>query len=86
MVQLPGAVLLYGCFVVAGAAATAVWSLVQAFLDRGPVRSRTGRRSRGSARAHVTRAVTASAVALLVAAVPSLLGHVRLAATVLGPF
>lgn len=86
MVQLSGAVVLYGCLVVAGAAATVVWSLVQALLDRGPVRSRTARRSRASVQGHVTRAVTASAVVLLVAAVPSLLGHARLAALMLELF
>ena len=84
--QLPGALILYGCFLVAGAAATAVWSLVQVLLDRGPVRSRTVRRSRGSVQAHLTRAVTASAVVLLVASVPSLLSHAQLAATVLELF
>lgn len=83
MVQLPGAVLLCGCFLVAGSGATALWSLVQAGLDLAPASSRSPG-SRASARNHLARAMTATAVALLTAGVPACLGHAQWLAALLG--
>ncbi|WP_336650220.1 hypothetical protein [Kocuria rosea] len=77
MVQLPGAVLLYGCLVVAGAGATALWSLAQVALDRAPAARRRSRGARASARRHLRRSTSATAVALLTAGVPSLLRHLE---------
>ncbi|TDL38561.1 hypothetical protein [Kocuria rosea] len=77
MVPLPGAVLLYGCFVVAGAGATALWSLVQVALDLAPAARRRSRGARASARRHLGRATSATAVALLTAGAPSLLRHLE---------
>lgn len=73
MVQLPGTVLLYGCLVVAGSGATALWSLVQIVLDLAPAARRRAPGARASARNHLGRATSATAVALLTAGVPSLL-------------
>lgn len=77
MVPLPGAVLLYGCLVVAGAGATALWSLVQVALDLSPATRRRPHRARASARRHLGRATSATAVALLTAGIPSLLRHLE---------
>lgn len=77
MVQLSGAVLLYGCLLVAGAGATALWSLVQVALDLAPAARRRSPGARASARIHLGRATSATAVALLTAAVPSLLHHLE---------
>lgn len=77
MVQLPGAVLLYGCFLVAGAGATALWSLAQVALDLGPPARRRTPGARASARIHLGRATSATAVALVIAGVPSLLQHLQ---------
>ncbi|MFI7583369.1 hypothetical protein ACH9DO_06195 [Kocuria sp. M1N1S27] len=84
MDQLPGAVLLYGCFLVAGSGATALWSLVQAGLDLAPAARRRSPASRASARNHLTRAGSATAVALLAAGVPACLGHAQWLAALLG--
>lgn len=75
MVQLPGAVLLYGCLVVAGSGATALWSLVQVALDLAPAARRRSPGARASARNHLGRATSATAVVLLTVGVPSLLHH-----------
>jgi hypothetical protein len=77
VVPLPGAVLLYGCLVVAGAGATALWSLVQVALDLAPASRRRSHGARASARRHLGRATSATAVALLTAGVPSLLRHLE---------
>lgn len=77
MVPLPGAVLLYGCLVVAGAGATALWSLVQVALDLSPATRRRSHLARASARRHLGRATSATAVALLTAGIPSLLRHLE---------
>lgn len=77
MVQLPGAVLFYGCLVVAVSGATALWSLSQAALDLGPAASRRSPTTRATARRHLHRAVSATAVALVTAGLPSLLQHLE---------
>lgn len=84
MVPLPGAVLLYGCLVVAGAGATALWSLVQVALDLAQAAHRRSRGARASARRHLGRATSATAVALLTAGVPSLLRHLEWLAVLVG--
>ena len=84
MVPLPGAVLLYGCLVVAGAGATALWSLVQVALDLAPDARRRSPGARASARNHLGRAASATAVALLTAGVPSLLRHLEWLAVLVG--
>jgi hypothetical protein len=84
VVPLPGAVLLYGCLVVAGAGATALWSLVQVALDLAPAARRRSHGARASARRHLGRATSASAVALLTAGVPSLLRHLEWLAVLVG--
>ncbi len=84
MVPLPGAVLLYGCIVVAGAGATALWSLVQVALDLTPAARRRSHGARASARRHLGRATSATAVALLTAGVPSLLRHLEGLAVLVG--
>lgn len=84
MVQLPGAVLLYGCLLVAGAGATALWSLVQVALDLSPAARRRLPGARASARGHLGRATSAAAVALLTAGVPSLLHHLHWLAVLAG--
>lgn len=84
MLVLPGAVLLYGCFLVAGSGATALWSLVQAGLDLARDARRRSAGSRASARTHLTRAVSATTVALLTAGVPACLGHAQWLAALLG--
>ncbi|MEX5299293.1 hypothetical protein RCG67_11000 [Kocuria sp. CPCC 205292] len=88
MVQLPGAVLLYGCLLVAGSGATALWSLVQAALDLAPAARRRSpavrATARAAARSHLGRATSATAVALLAAGVPSLLQHLRWLAVLVG--
>lgn len=77
MVQLPGTVLLYGCLLVAGAGATALWSLVQVALDLAPAARRRSPGARASARTHLRRAASATAVALLTAGVPLLLDRLQ---------
>jgi hypothetical protein len=77
VVQLPGTVLLYGCLLVAGSGATALWSLVQVALDLAPAARRGSPGARASARTHLGRATSATAVALLTAGVPSLLHHLE---------
>ena len=77
MVQLSGTVLLYGCLVVAGSGATALWSLAQVARDQGPAACRRTPVARASARNHLGRATSATAVALLTAGVPSLLHHLE---------
>jgi hypothetical protein len=84
VVPLPGAVLLYGCLVVAGAGATALWSLVQVALDLAPAARRRFHGARASARRHLGRATSATAVALLTAGVPSLLRHLEWLAVLVG--
>jgi hypothetical protein len=84
VVPLPGAVLLYGCLVVAGAGATALWSLVQVALDLAPAARRRSHGARASARRHLGRATSASAVALPTAGVPSLLRHLEWLAVLVG--
>jgi hypothetical protein len=84
VVPLPGAVLLYGCIVVAGAGATALWSLVQVALDLAPAARRRSHGARASARRHLGRATSATAVALLTAGVPSLLRHLEWLAVLVG--
>lgn len=75
MVQLPGAVLLYGCLLVAGSGTTALWSLVQVALDLAPAARRRPPGARASARTHLRRATAATAVVLLTASAPSVLRH-----------
>ncbi|WP_344118741.1 hypothetical protein [Kocuria aegyptia] len=77
MVQLPGTVLLYGCLVVAGSGATALWSLAQVSLDLAPAAHRRPPGARASARRHLGRATTAATVALLTAGTPSALRHLE---------
>lgn len=77
MAQLPGAVLLYGCLVVAGSGATALWSLAQAALDLAPAAARRPPAARATSRRHLGRAASATAVALVTAGVPSLLQHLE---------
>ncbi|MFW3386763.1 UNVERIFIED_CONTAM: hypothetical protein RF648_12210 [Kocuria sp. CPCC 205274] len=84
MVPLPGAVLLYGCLVVAGAGATALWSLVQVALDLTSAAHRRSHGARASAGRHLGRATSATAVALLTAGVPSLLRHLEWLAVLVG--
>jgi hypothetical protein len=84
VVPLPGAVLLYGCLVVAGAGATALWSLVQVALDLAPAARRRYHGARASARRHLGRATSATAVALLTVGVPSLLRHLEWLAVLVG--
>lgn len=83
MVQLPGAVLLYGCLVVAASGATALWSLSQAALDQAPSARHRSPGGRAALRRHLGRATTATAVALVTAAVPSLLQHLAWLAVLL---
>lgn len=84
MVQLPGAVLLYGCLLVAGSGATALWSLVQAGFELAPTAHRRLPGARACARKHLSRATSATAVALLTAAAPSCLRHAEWLAVLLG--
>lgn len=84
MLQLPGAVLLCGCFVLAAAGATALWSLAQAALDLVPAARRRGVRARASAGAHLRRATGAATLALLVAGLPALLRHLATLGLLLG--
>lgn len=77
MVQLPGTVLLYGCLVVAGSGATALWSLVQAALDLAADGRRRSPGARTSVRNHLGRTASATAVALLTAGVPTMLRHLE---------
>ncbi|MFI7743482.1 hypothetical protein [Kocuria rhizosphaericola] len=84
MVQLPGAVLLYGCLLLAGAGATALWSLVQIALDLAPAARRRHPGIRASVRAHLGRATSATTGAPLAAGVPSLLDHLRWLAVLAG--
>lgn len=84
MVELPGAVLLYGCLLVAASGATALWSLGQAALDLAPAARRRSPGARASALDHLGRATSATALALLTASVPSLLRHLEWLATLAG--
>lgn len=83
MVQLPGAVLLYGCLLVAGAGATALWSLVQAGFELAPAARRRSPGARAAALNHLSRATSATSVALLTAAAPSCLRHAQWLAVLL---
>jgi hypothetical protein len=76
MAQLPGVLLLYGCFAVAASVATVLWSLVQAGLDLAGTARRPG--PRASAASHLSRATAGAAVAAVTASVPACVGHARL--------
>ncbi|MEX5270383.1 hypothetical protein [Kocuria sabuli] len=76
--QLPGVLLLYGCFVVAASVATVLWSLTQAGLDLAEPTRRRRSDTRASAASHLSRATAGAAVAAVTAAAPTGLGHTQL--------
>jgi hypothetical protein len=75
VIQIPAVVLFAGCLLFSTAVATALWSLTQVLLER---------RSSGATQAHLRRALVATTIAAVVAAVPPGLSHLLLLAGVAG--